>query len=71
MAFENNEQKTEFRPSERFSRNRRRYEQERDEGIVSKTVSVNRVTKVVKGGRNMRFPRLSLWATRTAEWAPL
>ncbi|HHT83941.1 MAG: 30S ribosomal protein S5 [Christensenellales bacterium] len=58
MAFENNEQKTEFRPSERFSRNRRRYEQERDEGIVSKTVSVNRVTKVVKGGRNMRFSAL-------------
>ncbi|MDR0856639.1 MAG: 30S ribosomal protein S5 [Clostridiales bacterium] len=28
---------------------------QRDDGIKSKTVEINRVTKVVKGGRNMRF----------------
>ena len=29
-----------------------------DDGIKSKLVAVNRVTKVVKGGRNMRFSAL-------------
>lgn len=57
MAFENREQKREYKANDRFNRRGRR-EQERDDGIVSKTVSINRVTKVVKGGRNMRFAAL-------------
>jgi small subunit ribosomal protein S5 len=57
MAFENREQKGEFRQNDRFGRRGRRQE-EKDDGIISKTVTVNRVTKVVKGGRNMRFAAL-------------
>ena len=29
-----------------------------DDGLVKKLIAVNRVTKVVKGGRNMRFAAL-------------
>ena len=35
-----------------------------DDGIQSRLVAVNRITKVVKGGRNMRFTafhRAHLW----------
>lgn len=31
---------------------------EEDDGLIKKTVSINRVTKVVKGGRTMRFSAL-------------
>lgn len=43
MARENN------RPSRR---------QEENDGLIKKLIQVNRVTKVVKGGRNMRFAAL-------------
>ncbi len=38
-----------------FNRNRR---PEEDDGLIKKTVSINRVAKVVKGGRTMRFSAL-------------
>lgn len=37
---------------------REREELKQDDGIKSKLVAVNRITKVVKGGRNMRFSAL-------------
>ena len=37
---------------------REREEVKQDDGIKSKLVAVNRITKVVKGGRNMRFSAL-------------
>ena len=37
--------------------NRERTERE-DDGLIKKTVAINRVTKVVKGGRTMRFSAL-------------
>lgn len=37
---------------------REREEQKPDDGIRTKLVAVNRITKVVKGGRNMRFSAL-------------
>lgn len=40
-----------------FNRNRRNDREEND-GLVKKLIAVNRVTKVVKGGRNMRFSAL-------------
>ena len=49
MAFDNKEKKG-------YNRNNRF--KEKDDGITSKTVAINRVTKVVKGGRNMRFSAL-------------
>lgn len=58
MAFDNKEQNREFKPNDKFNKRGRRQEQEKDDGLVSKTVAVNRVTKVVKGGRNMRFAAL-------------
>ena len=36
--------------------NRRR--QQEDDGLIKKLIQVNRVTKTVKGGRNMRFAAL-------------
>ena len=36
----------------------RRMEDKPDDGIRTKLIAVNRVTKVVKGGRNMRFSAL-------------
>jgi small subunit ribosomal protein S5 len=56
MAIENKERKGEFKPRDKFTRRRR--QEDTDDGIITKTVSVNRVTKVVKGGRNMRFAAL-------------
>ncbi|MBO5772970.1 MAG: 30S ribosomal protein S5 [Clostridia bacterium] len=38
----------------RFDKNRER----EDDGLIKKTVTINRVTKVVKGGRTMRFAAL-------------
>ncbi|MBQ2723058.1 MAG: 30S ribosomal protein S5 [Clostridia bacterium] len=38
----------------RFDKNRER----EDDGLIKKTVKINRVTKVVKGGRTMRFAAL-------------
>ena len=38
--------------------NRKRINNREDDGINSKLIAVNRVTKVVKGGRNMRFSAL-------------
>lgn len=35
--------------------NRRPRRQEVDDGLIKKTIEVNRVTKVVKGGKNTRF----------------
>ncbi|MFA5449513.1 MAG: 30S ribosomal protein S5, partial [Clostridia bacterium] len=37
---------------------RERFSREPKDDLIKKTVSVNRVTKVVKGGRNMRFSAL-------------
>ncbi len=39
-------------------RNSRDREVKEDDGLIKKTVSINRVTKVVKGGRTMRFSAL-------------
>lgn len=39
-------------------RNNRDRENKEDDGLIKKTVSINRVTKVVKGGRTMRFSAL-------------
>ena len=39
-------------------RNNREREVREDDGLIKKTVSINRVTKVVKGGRTMRFSAL-------------
>ena len=41
-------------------RDNRRNDRNREEsdGLVKKLIAVNRVTKVVKGGRNMRFSAL-------------
>ena len=39
-------------------RNNRERETREDDGLIKKTVSINRVTKVVKGGRTMRFSAL-------------
>ena len=42
---------------ERDNRRKDRNREESD-GLISKTICINRVTKVVKGGRNMRFSAL-------------
>ena len=39
-------------------RNNRDREVKEDDGLIKKTVAINRVTKVVKGGRTMRFSAL-------------
>lgn len=52
MAFEQR------KGNDRFNRRDKRQDKDKDDGIISKTVSINRVTKVVKGGRNMRFAAL-------------
>ena len=59
---EGREQRRNFRdnrPDRKGGRrnNRERNERE-DDGLIKKTVSINRVTKVVKGGRTMRFSAL-------------
>lgn len=56
MAFDNKDPRG--NKEGRFGRERRNDRFKPDDGIVSRTVSVNRVTKVVKGGRNMRFAAL-------------
>ena len=38
--------------------NRPQRKQEQDDGLIKKTIQVNRVSKTVKGGRNMRFSAL-------------
>ena len=38
--------------------NRPQRKQDRDDGLCKKLISVNRITKVVKGGRNFRFAAL-------------
>ena len=38
--------------------NRPQRRQERDDGLCKKLIAVNRITKVVKGGRKMRFSAL-------------
>lgn len=38
--------------------NRPQREQDRDDGLCKKLIAVNRITKVVKGGRKMRFAAL-------------
>ena len=38
--------------------NRPQRKQDRDDGLCKKLIAVNRITKVVKGGRNMRFTAL-------------
>lgn len=53
MAFENRDNRG---SNDKFGKRGKR--QEENDGIISKTVSINRVTKVVKGGRNMRFAAL-------------
>ena len=39
-------------------RNDRPRKREEDDGFIKKLIQVNRVTKTVKGGRNMRFAAL-------------
>lgn len=39
-------------------RNNRERDNREDDGLIKKTVEINRVTKVVKGGRTMRFSAL-------------
>ena len=47
------------RPDRKGQRRNNRDERAReDDGLIKKTVSINRVTKVVKGGRTMRFSAL-------------
>lgn len=38
--------------------NRPQRRQEADDGLIKKTIEINRVSKTVKGGRNMRFAAL-------------
>ena len=38
--------------------NRPQRRQEQDDGLIKKTISINRVSKTVKGGKNMRFAAL-------------
>ncbi len=38
--------------------NRPQRRQEQDDGLIKKTININRVSKTVKGGRNMRFAAL-------------
>ena len=38
--------------------NRPQRRQEENDGLIKKTIEINRVTKVVKGGKNMRFAAL-------------
>ena len=38
--------------------NRPQRKQDRDDGLCKKLIAVNRITKVVKGGRKMRFAAL-------------
>ncbi len=38
--------------------NRPQRKQEQDDGLIKKTIGINRVSKTVKGGRNMRFSAL-------------
>ena len=56
------EQKRNFRdnrPDRKGPRRNNRDDRAReDDGLIKKTVSINRVTKVVKGGRTMRFSAL-------------
>ena len=47
------------RPDRKGGRRNNREERAReDDGLIKKTVAINRVTKVVKGGRTMRFSAL-------------
>lgn len=48
----------EQRDNNRDNRRRDRNNREENDGLNSKLIAVNRVTKVVKGGRNMRFSAL-------------
>ncbi len=41
-----------------MARNEKFRREDKKEELIKKTVSINRVTKVVKGGRNMRFAAL-------------
>ena len=43
---------------ERPARKDNRRRQQEDDGLIKKLIQVNRVTKTVKGGRNMRFAAL-------------
>jgi len=38
--------------------------------LKDQVVAINRVTKVVKGGKNMSFAALVWWATPPPEWWP-
>lgn len=51
----NNDQRGGGRPNNRPRQNR---DNKEDDGLIKKLVKVNRVTKVVKGGRTMRFSAL-------------
>ena len=59
---EGREQRRNFRDNRSDRKGGRRNNRERnereDDGLIKKTVAINRVTKVVKGGRTMRFSAL-------------
>lgn len=48
----------EGRPDRKGGRRNNRENVREDDGLIKKTVAINRVTKVVKGGRTMRFSAL-------------
>ena len=43
---------------ERPARRNNGFKRQEDDGLIKKLIQVNRVTKTVKGGRNMRFAAL-------------
>ncbi|HJQ36930.1 MAG TPA: 30S ribosomal protein S5 [Thermoanaerobaculia bacterium] len=51
-------QRPQHRPGQGGPRGERRQEEKNDSGMIDKVVHINRVTKVVKGGKNFSFSAL-------------